>query len=122
MNDEIIAPTQPQQQEVSTTPSLVVYALYLLSILTAGIASLVGLVVAYVFKSDATFIQTHRQYQIRTFWIGFLYSFVCVLTAFIGIGYLLAFAVLVWYIVRCVKGIKLLMEKKAIGNPTTWWV
>lgn len=121
MTEETIS--QPQaSQDVSTTPTLIVYGLYLLSMLTAGIAMFIGVVVAYVFKNDAELIQSHRQYQIRTFWIGLLYSLVCALTMMFGIGYLLLVAVVIWYVIRCVKGIKLLMEKKPISNAKTWWV
>jgi uncharacterized membrane protein len=36
------------------------------------------------------------------------------------IGFFLILAVLVWFIVRCVKGMKLLDEGKPHPNPTGW--
>src|SRR5688500_9297349 len=90
----------------NTAIANIIYVLYLLS-LVSGITGLVGVIMAYIYKDGAPeWLRTHYELQIRTFWmavligaIGFLLSWV-----FIGIPILLALAV--WWIVRCVKGIR----------------
>jgi uncharacterized membrane protein len=36
------------------------------------------------------------------------------------IGFLLIFATMAWYVVRCALGINRLMLREAYPNPTTW--
>ena len=59
----------------------IVYILYLVSLLF-GITGIIGVVMAYINKDDAPeWVQTHYQFQIRTFWIGalfiFWFNFIC---------------------------------------------
>jgi len=109
-----------QKDSDSTTIALAIYVLYLVSIV-AGITSIIGVIMAYVFKGEApTWLQEHYRYQIRTFWIGLLYSLISLIMTMAVIGYLMFLAVFVWYIVRCVKGLKHLNEKRGIENAGTW--
>ena len=98
----------------------VVYILYLAS-LVVGITSIVGVILAHVHHGAAAEPQrSHFQYQYRTFWIGLLYAIVCGLTSFIGIGFLLMVALLIWFIVRCAKGLMAINSGQAVPEPTTW--
>jgi uncharacterized membrane protein len=36
------------------------------------------------------------------------------------IGWLILFLMVIWWIIRCVKGLKLLFDGIAYPNPTTW--
>ncbi len=100
--------------------ALIIYILYLASFVI-GLTGIIGLIMAYVNKSDApNWLQSHYQYQIRTFWIGFLFAFAGVATMIIAIGYIILLASAIWFIVRCVKGMKLLNENNQIPNPRTW--
>ena len=74
--------------DLPTTAALVVYALYgiagVSSLVSAGLAiaplfgliGLIGLVIAYVKRDDArgTWLESHFQWQIRTFWFGLLWA------------------------------------------------
>lgn len=98
----------------------VVYILYLVG-LAVGITGIIGVVMAYVYKDDAPeWVQRHYQFQIRTFWIGALYIFVGCLLTFVLIGFLVLLFWAIWLIVRCVKGMQALEQKKAPANPKTW--
>ncbi len=98
----------------------IVYILYLVG-LAVGITTLVGVVIAYVNRADAPeWVQTHYQFQIRTFWIGMLYGVISVLTMLIIVGWLLALFTVVWLIVRCAKGMKQIANGAAYPNATTW--
>lgn len=98
----------------------IVYILYLVSLLF-GITGIIGVVMAYINKDDAPeWLQTHYQFQIRTFWIGALFIFLGSILSVILIGWFLLLFWVVWLIVRSVKGMKALDEEKAIDNPTSW--
>jgi uncharacterized membrane protein len=97
-----------------------VYILYLVS-LVAGVTCIIGLVMAYVYRADAPeWVQAHYRFQIRTFWIGLLYGFLSLLTAIIVVGLFFGVFTFVWWIVRSVKGLKLLAQGAAYENPATW--
>lgn len=126
MNDNTSPQASAHESEQTkgpdTTMAMVVYALYLASMIV-GLTALVGIVIAYVYRGKGPeWLDEHYRYQIRTFWIGMLYGLVCVVLALIGIGFLLLIVLAVWLIVRCVKGFKGLQEKQAPANVDTWLV
>lgn len=98
----------------------IVYVLYLASILV-GVTSIIGVVIAYINNSEASeWLKSHYQFQIRTFWIGLLYSFIGAITSIIIIGWFILLFTLVWFIIRCIKGIQTLDKKEAHPDPTSW--
>jgi len=97
-----------------------VYILYLVALIV-GITSLVGLIMAYINRGEAPdWVRTHYRYQIRTFWIGLLYGMIGVVSTLILIGFLILLFVAVWWIVRCVKGMKALERGEPVADPATW--
>lgn len=98
----------------------IIYVLYLFGLLV-GITPIIGLVMAYIYRDGAPhWLRTHYHYQIRTFWIGLLYVVIGAVTTFIFIGYLILLLWFFWYVIRCVKGLKLVSEGQAIPNAATW--
>jgi uncharacterized membrane protein len=98
----------------------IIYILYLVGIVIP-LVSIIGVIMAYVNKGDAPdWLQTHYRYQIRTFWIGFLYVFIGAVTSVIIVGYLILLFCLIWFIVRCVKGMGSLDQNQPVPNPTSW--
>ena len=65
-------------------------------------------------------MRTHYRFQIRTFWIGLLYVAVSWVATLILIGWLVGLFTLVWWIVRCAKGLKTSTAGVPYDNPTTW--
>lgn len=105
---------------VSTSTPKLIYILFLANFIIP-ILGLIGVVMAYINKDDAPeWLQSHYQFQIRTFWIGFLYFFIGGLLSMIIIGYLIIVFSVIWVVVRCVKGMKYLDAKQAHPNPTGW--
>lgn len=116
---EIIDPVK-SNSEKSMFPNIV-YCLYLLSLVTGGLAGIVGVILAYVFKGDASdFEKNHYRYAIRTFWIGVVYSIIAIPLMFIMIGFVLAFLIGVWLVIRCIIGLKAYNSGKEVKNVTTW--
>ncbi|SHJ34174.1 DUF4870 family protein [Cycloclasticus pugetii] len=97
-----------------------IYTLYLVG-LVFGITSIIGIVMAYLNQNDSPeWLKSHYRFQIRTFWIGILFILVGTLLASVLIGYLVLMFSVVWLIIRCIKGLKLLEQQQEYPNPTTW--
>jgi uncharacterized membrane protein len=98
----------------------IIYVLYLLGFF-AGITAVIGLVMAYLYKDDAPeWLRTHYELQIRTFWIMLLYGLIAGILCIILIGFLLLFLIAIWWIIRCVKGLKYLDQNVAYPDHRSW--
>lgn len=98
----------------------VIYILYLVGFVI-GITPLIGVVIAYVNRGKSEpWVETHYTWAIRTFWIGILFSLIGVVLALVLIGFLLLFAVAVWFIVRCIVGLQAVGRNEPIRNPKAW--
>jgi uncharacterized membrane protein len=98
----------------------IVYILYLIGIVMP-ILTIIGLVMAYINMDDREeWLRSHYRFQIRTFWIGLLLSTISSLLTLIIIGWPLLIATGLWFIVRCVKGLKFLAQQQTHPNALTW--
>ena len=114
-------PSGQSANKIDFNTPTVIYILYLLGFVL-GITPLVGLVMAYINRSAAEpWMQSHYTFQIRTFWIGCLYSLVSVVLMLVLVGFLVWIFVTIWYIVRCVQGLMAANRGEPMSNPTTWW-
>ncbi len=106
--------------EPGETNVQVIYILYLVG-LVIGVSALAGIVIAYMNRGKAGgWVETHYTWLIRTFWIGLLYSLVSAVLMLAAIGFLLIFAVVIWFIVRCIIGMQALGRREPINNPESW--
>jgi uncharacterized membrane protein len=93
----------------------------LLSSLLLFITGIVGVVVAYVYRDEAPeWLQSHYTLQIRTFWISLLVGVVSLPLTVVFIGYLILLLWLIWFLVRCIKGIRLLNLGRPYPDPHSW--
>lgn len=98
----------------------IVYILYLAAVIFP-MANIIGVIMAYVNKGDSpAWVQSHYQFLIRTFWITFLIGIIGGITSAFGIGLLILIALVIWYLIRAIKGMKMLSQDQAIPDPTTW--
>jgi uncharacterized membrane protein len=99
------APDRPDLESLRTIV-LVIYGLYAVGILLAGVATLIGIVLAYVKRDDArgTVYESHFRWAISTFWISLLITVIGAITTLILVGWLIIAVGAVWYIYRIVKG------------------
>jgi uncharacterized membrane protein len=113
-------PQQPSSAASSESNARIIYVLYLVS-LVVGVTLIIGVIMAYVNQASApAALRTHYRYIIRTFWIGLLYVLLGSVLLAVAVGLVVLPLVGVWFVVRCVKGLKLLGERQPIPNPTTW--
>lgn len=109
-------------------PALITWALYILSIPSANILVLVGLVVAYASRDTATGLsRDHLDAQIKLFWSVFWWTIGCwiglavsaVLSMIlVGIPFLILFGILwllisVWFTVKSILGLLNLLNDRA---------
>jgi uncharacterized membrane protein len=98
----------------------VIYILLIVGTIV-GITGIIGLIMAYVMKDGSDdWIQSHYRFQIRTFWIGLLYSMAGVFLIKVGIGFFVLLFAFVWLIVRCTKGLKQLENREPVKNLESW--
>ena len=98
----------------------IVYILYLAGVFVP-LTPLIGVIMAYLAYDEAEpWVQSHYKFQIRTFWIGLLFGFVVLILCMVVIGFLLIPVVLVWYIVRCVKGLNAISKRAPMSDPGSW--
>jgi uncharacterized membrane protein len=106
--------------KASTTK--IIYILYLVG-LVMPLLTIIGLVMAYINIEDSEeWLQTHYRFQIRTFWIGLLFSLVSSLLTLVFIGYFFLIVTVIWFVIRCVKGLKFLDQQQAHPNAVTWMI
>jgi uncharacterized membrane protein len=117
---------QPSEGKVG---ALIAWALFILSIPSANVLVLIGLVVSYVTRGTATGVaRQHVEAQIRLFWSVFWWTiaawigiFVSALASvvLIGIPFLLLFLLVwfllsVWFTIKSVIGLLNLLNDKPI--------
>lgn len=113
--------TQTYLPEQDTRVTQIIYVLYLAGLITGSVTTLIGAIMAYVYRSDASpWLREHYRYLIRTFWIGTLYGCIAFLLGVIGIGFLIMPLLALWLIVRCVIGLKAVRADQAPAKPNTW--
>src|SRR5690606_35764569 len=86
-----------------------IYGLFALGLLSAGffgIATIAGIVLAYLKRGDAagTVYAHHFDWVIKTFWWGLLWVILSGLSTFIFIGWLTGLIALVWIVYRIIRG------------------
>jgi uncharacterized membrane protein len=97
-----------------------VYVLYFFGYFT-GITMLIGVVIAHLqAPSTESAMKSHYIFQIRTFWIGFLYLLVGAALLFQIIGGFILLWAFAWSLIRNIKGILALNRNEPIANPESW--
>lgn len=112
-----------------TSTARTIYILYLVG-LAFGITGLIGVIIAYVNRSDAPeWLASHYRFQIRTFWLCLLYLVLLWVIALVllspiafGIAVVIIMVLPVWWIIRCAKGIKYLSREEAYPDPAGWFL
>lgn len=87
-----------------------------------GWPSIIAVIMNYIKRSEArgTWLESHFQWQLRTFWFGLLWVSLCVMFVVItlGIGLIIAWLplgiVAIWFIYRIAKGWMALRDGRAM--------
>ena len=113
--NQLASATDQEKTKSLKNITTAVYALPALSFLV-GITLVIAVIIDYVKRDDArnTWLESHFQWQIRTFWYGLLWSLIGVLTYFLIIGYVILFLTMIWLIYRIAKGWLRLMDNQEV--------
>lgn len=115
-----IDPGRSQPVVSNTSMALIVYILYFVAYFV-GITAIVGVIIAHVQKgSGDAMLESHYDFQIRTFWIGLLYLVVGTILAYVLVGFLVLAWWFIWSLIRNIKGILALNENRPIASPSSW--
>ena len=108
-------PSKSGGSESARNIAVIVYILQGLSFFLGGITALVGVIINYVKLEDVrgTLIEAHFRWQIRTFWIGLLWTVIGLITTVLIIGWFILLGVAIWTIYRVAKGALALNDSKA---------
>ena len=119
---------EPGHASEGKAPAIIAWALYILSIPSANLLVIVGLIVAYAARKSSTGVaRAHLDEQIRLFWSVFIWTIACwiaiavsVLASviLIGIPFLIIFGILwflitVWFTVKSIFGLINLLADRA---------
>ena len=107
--------TSDEALRSNKTLTWVIYGLYAASFLI-GITWLVAIILNYVKRGDVvgTYLESHFNWQIRTFWISLIVAVIGMVLMLVLIGWLVLLADAVWVIYRLVMGALKLNENKPI--------
>ncbi len=100
-----------------------IYILYLVGLVTGPVVPLICAIFALInHDAEPAWLQSHFELQIRTFWIGLLFAVISVLTAYIHIVicWILLLLTLIWFTVRCIRGLIAIFDGRPYDNPETW--
>ena len=104
----------------------VVWLRYILSIPSAGVLAIVGLIVAYVSRGSAHgWVRSHFDQQIRIFWQSFwwhvipwvvvgLLSLVLIGLLLLWVPLLISFVLLIWFTAKSVLGLVALLNSRPV--------
>jgi uncharacterized membrane protein len=82
-----------------------------------GITALVAIIINYIKRDEVrgTYLESHFDWQIRTFWWGLVGVVLSFLLMAILVGFVTIVIVGVWIVYRLVKGLLALNDGKAIA-------
>jgi uncharacterized membrane protein len=112
----VVIPQSGTVKESDYTFMLIAHVLMGASILTAGIVSVVGLIMAYIKRDDlkGTYLESHCKWIIETFWIAFGVGALGIILSFVFIGIPILFGVAIWFIYRVIMGVVRISERRAL--------
>ena len=97
--------------------NLISYIFHLLGFFL-GITPLIAIIMNYIKRDEmrGTWLESHVNWQIKTFWFSLLGYILGGLLTVILIGFVIIFLVFVWHVYRLVKGLIALNENNPIGT------
>ncbi len=98
----------------------VVALLQLLGIVTAGLVSVIAVILAYQWKDDPQTLpweRTHHRYHIRTFWYSIGLAVIGAFTVIIGVGVLILALLGVYVAVRGVLSLINAQKRLPVPDP-----
>jgi uncharacterized membrane protein len=96
-----------RSQESFRGSAILIYILFLIGWPSLHLATIVGLVLAYIQRGDArgTLWESHFSNIIEVFWISLLVGIIAIPLCLVGVGFVVLGLLVVWYLYRTIKGL-----------------
>lgn len=107
----------PVQQQQLKQFNLISYGLYFASYVL-GLTWLVAIIMNYVKRDQVrgTWLESHVEWQIKTFWWSLLGYIIGAITTFILIGFVILLITFIWNMYRLIVGLIALTENRPVGR------
>ena len=101
-------------QETGRIMAIVAYVLFLIGWPTLHLATIGGVILAYVQRNDVrgTIWESHFEAVITTFWISLVVGLVAVPLCFVLVGIPLMIGLVIWFLYRTIRGLVHAIESK----------
>jgi uncharacterized membrane protein len=112
---DISAQPVPTADESARGTAIISYVLFLIGWPTLHLATIVGLILAYVKRGETrgTIWESHFDNIINTFWVTLVVGIVAIPLCFIIVGIPLLIGVGIWFLYRSIKGLIRAVDNKA---------
>ncbi len=115
---------QTQSNDFQMNRPTIISLLYLGSFL-AGITTIIGIILAYVWNGEAHegWEDSHYRYHIRTFWMGIAWTVVAIIGTVVTLGlgaFILFPLVAIWFAVRAIKSLLAAQKRQPVQNVDSW--
>ena len=113
--------SEPPASGFDLNRSTIISLLYLVGVVTA-LPTLIGVVMAYVWRGDAhpDWEDNHYRYHIRTFWLALLYGVIGFCTTLLGIGFLILLVIPLWMVIRAIVAMSAAQRHEPVANAASW--
>jgi uncharacterized membrane protein len=101
---------------------IIIWALYIASLITLGLTMLIGAIIAYVKRPELkdTPAESHMTYAIVTFWVTIIVT-AFGMTAPFDLAGVVFFPLMIWQLVRIFRGFLRAVDGKPIDKPFGWF-
>ncbi len=114
LSGETVVPARPFSAVEDRTPVYIAYACLGFGLLCPFFVSLIGVIIAYLKRSESgAVLRAHYAWIIDTFWVTLVVGIVGGLLTLVVIGWLILAVLWIWYIYRVVRGVVRLSEGRA---------
>jgi uncharacterized membrane protein len=102
----INVPSSANDESVRVT-AIISYVLLLAGWPTLHLATVAGVVLAYVQRADwrGTIWESHFSNVIHTFWAALIVSVLAIPLCFVGVGFVVIGVVILWFLYRTIRGL-----------------
>lgn len=101
------APVAVPSSEDTRMLAIIVYGLYLASLLCVGLSGIAGVILAYIKRDETkgTIWESHFENAIQAFWVWFGLSILGILTVWLVVGIFILIAAYIYFAYRTIKGL-----------------
>jgi len=108
------APRAAADDESGRLMAIVAYVLFLVGWPTLHLATIAGVVVAYLQRGDSrgTIWESHYDAIIHTFWVSLIVGVVAIPLCFVVVGFVILGGLMIWFLYRTIRGLVHAIESR----------